>query len=335
MTSAGSRTRAGSGRSRQVRALHAPTLQSAVRDASGHEARRTVPWIMRAALAAFSLRAFSSPSRRRPVRHVCRHVASDHVLGRLCERLVERDLDAALRPRTRDAGPPGARMCTTRGRWAEALRTTPAERRLHRDLRRATESARGRRGRREARVVDLHPDGRLPDRPLAAHLALARASGRRHELTASLVTIGGREDRPLRRRRAPPAPRDRAGPQRAACASSAVDRNADGAGPRRRPTSQRSSTSADVDAVMEVARRHRRRRRAHVSADRAVPVVAAVAEALGLPGDRDADGSPPDAQARDARRARCGRPSATAVREPALDGGCRRRARGGRASRPS
>ena len=105
---------------------------------------------------------------------------------------------------------------------------------------------------------------RLPDRPLAAHLALARASGRRHELTASLVTIGGREDRPLRRRRAPPAARDRAGPQRAACASSRST------GTPRRPglavgrCAQKSVDFADIDAVIDVARQIRGRRRAHV-----------------------------------------------------------------------
>ncbi len=84
---------------------------------------------------------------------------------------------------------------------------------------------------------------RLPDRPLAAHLALARASGRRHELTTGLVTIGGREDRPLRRRRAPPAPRDRAGP-RARPARRGRRSQRRGARASRRPTSQRSSTSA-------------------------------------------------------------------------------------------
>ena len=217
----------------------------------------------------------------------------------------------------------------------EALRTTPAERRLHRDLRRATEGASRRRGRREARVVDLHADERLPDRPLAAHLALARASGRRHELTASLVTIGGREDRPLRRRRAPPAPRDRAGPQRAACASQPSTGT-----PRRR-----ALPSADVAEVVDFSgcRRggggrapDRRRRRADRSpADRAVPVVAAVAEELGLPGIGTQTAHRPDAQARDADALGAAAPSATSVREPPLDRRCRRRAREGRASRPS
>ena len=52
----------------------------------------------------------------------------------------------------------------------------------------------------------------------------------------------------------------------------------------KRPTSPRSSTSPSVDEVVEVARRVGVDGVLTVSADRAVPVVAAVAEELGLPG---------------------------------------------------
>ena len=43
-----------------------------------------------------------------------------------------------------------------------------------------------------------------------------------------------------------------------------------------------------------------------ISADRAVPVVAAIAEALGLPGNRRRNGAPDDPQGRDAASARGG-----------------------------
>ena len=64
----------------------------------------------------------------------------------------------------------------------------------------------------------------------------------------------------------------------------AVDRNADALGPRARPTSREVVDFSDVAAVIEAPRRLRIDGVLTVSADRAVPVVAAVAEALGLPG---------------------------------------------------
>jgi biotin carboxylase len=63
----------------------------------------------------------------------------------------------------------------------------------------------------------------------------------------------------------------------------AVDRNADALGLRAAEVAEVVDFS-DVDAVIEVARRHGVDGALTVSADRAVPVVAAVAEALGLPG---------------------------------------------------
>lgn len=63
----------------------------------------------------------------------------------------------------------------------------------------------------------------------------------------------------------------------------AVDRNADALGLPEADVADVVDFS-DVEAVVEVARRHRVDGVLTVSADRAVPVVAAVAEALGLPG---------------------------------------------------
>jgi biotin carboxylase len=62
-----------------------------------------------------------------------------------------------------------------------------------------------------------------------------------------------------------------------------VDRNPDAAGLAVADVAEVIDI-ADVDAVIEVARRHAVDGALTVSADRAVPVVAAVAEALGLPG---------------------------------------------------
>ena len=63
----------------------------------------------------------------------------------------------------------------------------------------------------------------------------------------------------------------------------AVDRNPDAAGLQEADVAE-VVDFRDVDAVVEVARRHGVDGVLTVSADRAVPVVAAVAEALGLPG---------------------------------------------------
>ena len=63
----------------------------------------------------------------------------------------------------------------------------------------------------------------------------------------------------------------------------AVDRNADAPGMLAADVAEPVDFS-DVDAVVEVGRRHGVNGAVTVSADRAVPVVAAVADALGLPG---------------------------------------------------
>ena len=96
-------------------------------------------------------------------------------------------------------------------------------------------------------------------------------------------SIAPREDRPLRRRRAPPAARDRAG-ARARPARRRGRPQPRRARARGSPTCGEVVDFTDVDAVIEVARRHAVDGVLTVSADRAVPVVAAVAEGLGLPG---------------------------------------------------
>src|SRR5688500_5150413 len=63
----------------------------------------------------------------------------------------------------------------------------------------------------------------------------------------------------------------------------AVDRNPEAPGLEEADVAEVVDFS-DVDAVVEVARRHAVDGVLTISADRAVPVVAAVAEALGLPG---------------------------------------------------
>ena len=67
----------------------------------------------------------------------------------------------------------------------------------------------------------------------------------------------------------------------------AVDRNPDALGLQVADIAE-AVDFTDVDAVAEVARRHAVDGVLTVSADRAVPVVAAVTEELGLPGDRHA-----------------------------------------------
>ena len=85
---------------------------------------------------------------------------------------------------------------------------------------------------------------------------------------------------------------------------------------------------ADVEGVIEAGRRHGVDGVLTVSADRAVPVVAAVAEALGLPGIGAERRARDDAQDRDAAAARRGRRAAAALR-----GGPRPRARRARRRR--
>src|ERR1700690_2356198 len=63
----------------------------------------------------------------------------------------------------------------------------------------------------------------------------------------------------------------------------AVDQSADGPGMLVADIAEPIDFS-DLDAVIEVARRHGVDGAMTVSADRAVPIVAAIADALGLPG---------------------------------------------------
>ena len=142
--------------------------------------------------------------------------------------------------------------------------------------------------------------GTLPGPPVWATLEPARRLRRSRAGTASrsccrggraagrsaaeraLSSIARCEDRPLRRRRAPPAARDPAG------ARAGHSRRRRRPQPRRAracrsPTSPRRSTSPTSTRSTEVARRHAVDGALTVSADRAVPVVAAVTERLGLP----------------------------------------------------
>ena len=79
----------------------------------------------------------------------------------------------------------------------------------------------------------------------------------------------------------------------------AVDRNADALGLKIADGGFVVDFS-DVEAVLEAVAGETFDGVLTVSADRAVPVVAAVAEARGLPGIGDDDGAPDDAQGRDA-----------------------------------
>ena len=141
-------------------------------------------------------------------------------------------------------------------------------------------------------VAVLDGDYRGRDGALALHArervrdAAAGTGSRRSSRLASRrpgYDRARREDRPLRRRRAPPAPRDPAGegarpPRRRRRPQPRRARA------RRWPTSARPSTSRTSRRSPRSARRHAVDGVLTVSADRAVPVVAAVAEALGLPG---------------------------------------------------
>ena len=127
----------------------------------------------------------------------------------------------------------------------------------------------------------LRPRRRAADLAPAAPLARAPAPPRRRHQTARAVRIRAREDRPLRRCPTPSAARDRAARARGLRVV-AVDRN-EGRSASRPRTSQRSSTSW-TSTRAEVGGSHGVDGALTVSADRAVPVVAAVTERLGLPG---------------------------------------------------
>src|SRR5262245_3613101 len=139
-----------------------------------------VPW--RYAGIARSTRGGGDPVRVRLGRALVGHVAHDHVLGGRVEAARTVVVDAALHSDRRFVAEAGSRLCTSARRRREALRACPEERRVHRDLRRPAEGARDRHRQRAARPGDVLADERLRDRPLAAHLTVARPSGRRHEL---------------------------------------------------------------------------------------------------------------------------------------------------------
>ena len=122
-------------------------------------------------------------------------------------------------------------------------------------------------------------------------------------------------NRPHGRRRAAPAARD---PARAELGLRvvAVDRNADAPGLAAADEGEVVDFT-DVEAVTEAARRHRVDGVLTVSADRAVPVVAAVAEALGLPGIGAETAHADDAQDRDAAPVRGARRPPAGVRRAA------------------
>ena len=166
---------------------------SAVAGASRHDAGASnlgtcVHWSARSSHRGALLAARS----RLPPATSRRHLASDHVLGRLCKRLVERDVDPALRIRHAGRSARPARACTRLATGGPKLFAPLPPNVVCTEIYGGPQkAASGRRGRRQARVGDLHADERLPDRPLAAHLAVARASGRRHELSDhAVVTIG-------------------------------------------------------------------------------------------------------------------------------------------------
>ena len=189
-------------------------------------------------------------------------------------------MDAALR----SAGgtlPPGGACRDSPPAATKLFAPVETGHRVHRDLRRPAASAGGRVGRRQARLGDLRRTNGCEIDRWQRILALASAAGRR-DVAQAVVTIGRRDDGSLRRRGPPSAARDRAGRARGLRVA-AVDRNADAPG----------LASADVAEVVDftdVERSSRWRGRIGVdgvltvSADRAVPVVAAVAEELGLPG---------------------------------------------------
>ena len=141
------------------------------------------------------------------------------------------------------------------------------------------------------------------------------------------------EDRPLRRRRPPSAARD---PAREGARAAGRRRRPQPGRARacRRPTSRRWSTSRTPAAVLTAVRRLRIDGVLTVSADRAVPVVAAVAEALGLPGIGVETAHLMTHKVAMRREARRRRRAAAAVRGAADARRAAARGRRGRASRP-
>ena len=108
----------------------------------------------------------------------------------------------------------------------------------------------------------------------------------------------------------------------------AVDRNPDAPGLAEADIAKVVDFS-DVAAVLKATARLKLDGVLTVSADRAVPVVAAVAEARGLPGIGDRDRAPDDAQGRDATAPRRGGRAAAALRRGAdAVGDASRRRRG-------
>ncbi len=145
-------------------------------------------------------------------------------------------------------------------------------------------------------------------------------------------SIGRGEDRPLRRRGAPPAARDRPGPRaRLRVVRSTATPSAPGL---------QEADVAEVVDFADVARGDRgrpaprRRRRAHGLGRPRRPGRRGGGRGARPARDRHRDGAPDDAQGRDAPRARRRRRAAAALRRGARPPRGPRRARDGRASRP-
>ena len=133
--------------------------------------------------------------------------AEGDVLGEPGQIVHPRRVDAPLRPGRRNAAAAGRGVPPARSDRGEALRACSERRGLHRDLRRPAGRACHRHGRRRARVGDVQPNERLPDRaagiafrpgfcrqfaPTGSDRPLGASGHRVRHLTCA-VSIGGRE----------------------------------------------------------------------------------------------------------------------------------------------
>ena len=239
---------------------------------------------------------------------------------------ARRRVDAAVQPCRRLARTAGARMQEARSGRREALRI------LSRPTSRARRSTAARNERESSGLSQESACGRPFSRTNGCEiepLGIASRRGcslRAASLARAAVSIAGRGDGSLRGRGTPPAACHRAGTRLGACASlRSTATRMRRASPR--PTFRRSSTSRASHEVIEVRAASRRRRCAHGVRRSRGPRRGRRRGGARLAGHRKEDGPPPDAQARDARHARRERSPTTAVREPALACGHRRRAR--------